>query len=240
MPLSDPELHAFLSSSRNGTRITCRVQPRASRTALAGGANSWRNCSIGRNHPSLWFRDRQDAIKSSKFRTSPCRKPQASSEINKSPHSTFALSSQRQPEKTHGILPQLIHPGGASSLCDSIAKATRSSGKEGSARGEEPLPRRSVQPLRFRRKGDQKFRERGEREGRRTAFQSGFRLSHKNTSNKKYPAMRRSTLTTPLPHRVNYFADFSVFPEPAGAWQEYARPHRNFPTIDEWDAATGH
>lgn len=36
MPLSDPELHAFLSSSRNGTRITCRVQPRASRTALAG------------------------------------------------------------------------------------------------------------------------------------------------------------------------------------------------------------
>ena len=225
-------------------------------------ANSWRNCSIGRNHPSLWFRDRQDAIKSSKFRTSPCRKPQASSEINKSPHSTFALSSQRQPEKTHGILPQLIHPGGASSLCDSIAKATRSSGKEGSARGEEPLfkavfaSRKNNQrkhtefslnlstpkerpALRFRRKGDQKFRERGEREGRRTAFQSGFRLSHKNTSNKKYPAMRRSTLTTPLPHRVNYFADFSVFPEPAGAWQEYARPHRNFPTTDEWDAATG-
>ena len=175
-------------------------------------ANSWRNCSIGRNHPSLWFRDRQDAIKSSKFRTSPCRKPQPSSEINKSPQKrTSALPSQRQPENKNTRNTPSTYPS-----------------------------RRSVQPLRFRRKGDQKFRKRGEREGRRTAFQSGFRLSHKNTSNKKYPAMRRSTLTTPLPHRVNYFADFSVFPEPAGAWQEYARPHRNFPTIDEWDAATGH
>ena len=117
-------------------------------------ANSWRNCSIGRNHPSLWFRDRQDAIKSSKFRTSPCRKPQPSSEINKSPQKrTSALPSQRQPENKNTRNTPSTHPY-----------------------------QRSVQPLRFHRKGDQKFRERGEREGRRTAFQSGFRLSHKTTS----------------------------------------------------------
>ena len=106
-------------------------------------ANSWRNCSIGRNHPSQWFRDRQDAIKSSKFRTSPYRKPQPSSEINKFPsEENQPLRSRRKDNRktrTHGIHPQRIHTKGASSLCDSVAKATRSLGKEGSARGEKPL-----------------------------------------------------------------------------------------------------
>ena len=227
-------------------------------------ANSWRNCSIGRNHPSLWFRDRLDAIKSSKFRTFPCRKPQPSSEINKSPSEE--------------------------NLCDPIAKTTRKKNTRNSPSTHSY--QRSVQPLRFCRKGDQKFRERGEREGRRTAFQSGFRLSQRrpekrtlgllpqlihpegasslcdsvakatrslgkegsargeNRFSKRFSPLaqkhiqikKRDAKKQPLqpsPHRVNYFADFSVFPEPAGAWQEYARPHRNFPTTDEWDAATG-
>ncbi len=172
-------------------------------------ANSWRNCSIGRNHPSLWFRDRQDAIKSSKFRTFPCRKPQPSSEINKSPSEENLCDpiAKTTSKKILGLLPQLIPPEGASSLCDSVAKATRSLGKEGSARGEEPL------------------------------FKAVFASRTKTHPNKKRDAKKQPL--QPSPHRVNYFADFSVFPEPAGAWQEYARPHRNFPTTDEWDAATG-
>ena len=129
-------------------------------------ANSWRNCSIGRNHPSLWFRDRLDAIKSSKFRTFPCRKPQPSSEINKSPSEE--------------------------NLCDPIAKTTSQKNTRNSP-STHPY-QRSVQPLRFRRKGDQKFRERGEREGRRTAFQSGFRLSQRR------PAKRTLGLLPQLIH----------------------------------------
>ena len=156
-------------------------------------ANSWRNCSIGRNHPSLWFRDRQDAIKSSKFRTFPCRKPQPSSEINKSPHSTFALPSQRRPEVS-GKRGARGEKNRFSKRFSPLAKTT--SKKHTGLLPQLIPPRRSVQPLRFRRKGDQKFRERGEREGRRTAFQSGFRLSHKNTSNKNTPRCEEATLTT--------------------------------------------
>ncbi len=119
--------------------------------------------------------------------------------------SGFRLSHLHTAAPFHPLhLPSLPPSERPSSLCGETAKATRSLGKEESARGEEPLfkavsasrtcthsstvppspppiPsafRKTVQPLRRNRKGDRKFRERGERERRRTAFQSGFRLSH--------------------------------------------------------------
>ena len=36
MPLPEPDLSIAVSGCRSGTRIACRVQPRASRTAVAG------------------------------------------------------------------------------------------------------------------------------------------------------------------------------------------------------------